>query len=110
MACLRAQTNFITIIRSSPESSKVWLFLFHLSCVVRAVHLDLVHDMTTTKRFVERRGIPRSIFSDNGKAFKCTTNMLQDMLNQHEVLQYLSGNKIRSTFNVWRRPLGGVEY
>ena len=36
-----------------------------------------------------------------------TVNMLQDMLNQHEVLQYLSGNKIRCTFNVWRRPLVG---
>ena len=72
----------------SPESSKVWLCLF-TCCVVRAVHLDLVPDITTTtflrclKRFVARRGIPRRIMCDNGKTFKCAANVLQDILNQH---------------------------
>ena len=59
---------------NNKETSKVWLCLF-TCCVVRAVHIDLVPDMTTTsflrclKRFVARRGIPRRMVSDNGKTF-----------------------------------------
>ncbi len=46
------------------RSGKVWICLY-TCCVVRAVHLDLVPDMTATtflrsfKRFTARRGLPR---------------------------------------------------
>lgn len=71
----------------SSESSKVWLCLY-TCCVVRAVHSDLVPDMTTTtilrclKRFVARRGLPRRIISDSGKTFKCAAKRLQGIPNQ----------------------------
>lgn len=48
------------------NTSKVWLCLFTCA-VIRAVHLDLVPDMSTSaflrclKRFVARRGIPQRI-------------------------------------------------
>ena len=98
----------------SSETSKVWLCLF-TCCVIRAVHLDVVPDMTTTaflrclKRFVARRGLPKRIVSDNGQTFKCAAKILQTMLNQRKVQQYLSGNNIQWTFNVERAPWwGGV--
>lgn len=58
---------------SEPGSSeKVWLCLYTCS-VVRAIHLDIVLDMTTAaflrrlRRFSARRGLPRMMISDNGR-------------------------------------------
>ncbi len=88
----------------STKSSKVWLCLF-TCCVVRAVHLDLVPDMTATaflrclKHFVARRGLPRRIISDNAQTFKCAAKTVQAMLSQQGIQQYLSDNGIRWTFN-----------
>ena len=51
---------------SATASSKVWICLY-TCCVVRAVHLDIVPDMTTSafirslKHFSARRGLPRSL-------------------------------------------------
>ena len=71
--------------------------------------------MTTTaflrcfKRFVARKGFPQRVISDNGKTFKGAAKMLQVILKQREVRQYLSCNQIQWTFNVERAPWwGGV--
>ena len=64
---------------NTTEGGKVWLCLY-TCCVMRAVHLDIVCDMTTAaflrsfKRFTSRRGLPRKIVSDNGKTFKVPLN------------------------------------
>lgn len=98
----------------SKETCKVWICLF-TCCVIRAVHLDLVPNMTTTafmrcfKRFVSRKGFPRRIISDNGRTFKCAAKELRALLKQREVQQYLACNQIKWTFNVERAPWwGGV--
>ena len=94
------------------ETSKVWLCLF-ICAVIRAVHLELVPDMSTSaffrclKRFVARRGIPSRFISDNAQTFKCAAKMLQAMLKQSEVQQYLTNNKILWTFNVEKAPWWG---
>lgn len=55
--------------------SKIWISLF-TCCGTRALHLDLVLDMTSDsfircfKRFMARRGTPLKIISDNSKTFK----------------------------------------
>ncbi|XP_065197781.1 uncharacterized protein LOC135829305 [Sycon ciliatum] len=61
---------------------KVWVCLF--TCMVtRAIHLELVADMTTEqflmalRRFVARRGVPRKIFSDNAQQFLLSKSTLQ---------------------------------
>ena len=57
------------------EESKVWICLY-TCCVVRAVHLDIVPNLSTeaffrsVKRFAARKGLPRRFLSDNGKTFK----------------------------------------
>ena len=61
---------YIKAARSSP--CKVWLCLF-TCCVTRAVHLDLVTDLSTPafirslKRFTAQRGIPMKMFSNNAR-------------------------------------------
>ena len=83
-------------------------------CVVRAVHLDLVPDMTATtflrslKRFVSRKGIPSKILSDNGKTFKHAAKLVRSLLKQSEVQQYMSSKGIKWAFNVEKAPWWGV--
>lgn len=62
-------------------SKKVWVCLF--TCLsVRAIHLEVVEDMTAEefilclRRFIARRGVPRQIISDNAKQFKVAKSTL----------------------------------
>ena len=64
----------------------------------RVVHLELVPDLRGLKRFISRRGMPRIVFSDNGKTFK--GSRLKTFLHFH---------RITWQFNVPRAPWwGGV--
>ena len=58
-----------------PDNKKVYIALF--TCAVsRAVHLELVTDLSTDTflhafgRFISRRGICNVIYSDNARTFK----------------------------------------
>lgn len=59
------------------ESKKAYIALFSC-CVTRAVHLELVEDLTSQtfrralRRFSSRRGTPALIVSDNAKTFRAT--------------------------------------
>ena len=61
--------------RDSGTTSKVWICLY-TCCMTRAIHLDLVPDLTTLaflrslKRFTARRGLPAKLVSDSGRTFK----------------------------------------
>ena len=60
---------------TDPNMYKVWICLFTCASS-RGVHIDLVPDLTVgafvrcLKRFVNRKGFPYLILSDNGKTFK----------------------------------------
>ena len=92
--------------------SKVWLCLY-TCCIVRAVHLDIVPDLTTEsflrsfKRFSARRGLPRKMISDNGKTFKAASKSLEKLMSHDEVQQHLSGVGIEWLFNVEKAPWWG---
>ena len=64
------------------EESKVWICLY-TCCVVRAVHLDIVSNLSTeaflrsVKRFAARRELPRRFLSDNGKTFKLAATLIK---------------------------------
>ena len=57
------------------EKKKVYVLLFTCA-VIRAVHLEVCSDMSTESvasayiRFVSRRGIPNTLYSDNALAFR----------------------------------------
>ena len=96
------------------KSTKVWICLY-TCCTVRAVHLDLVPDLTTSsflrslKRFAARRGLPKRIVSDNGKTFKAAAKAIQAIVKSREVQEHLAGLGVEWRFNVERAPWwGGV--
>ena len=75
-------------------SNKVWICLY-TCCVIRAVHLDIVPDMTTMSFlrsfmcFTARRGFPKKLISDNWKTFKAAAKNIQAVLNHPDVQQYI---------------------
>ena len=96
------------------ESTKVWVCLY-TCCVVWAVYLDLVPDMTAPafirsfKRFIARRGLPWKIVSENRKTFKAASRTICAVVNHETVQCYLSGVGVKWMFNLPRTPwLGGV--
>ena len=98
----------------SSARNKAWICLF-TCCVVRAVHLEIVTDMSTEtfirclKCFTARRGMPRRFVSDNGKTFKATATFLKTVFKQDVVLDHLAGVGTEWTFNIERAPWwGGV--
>lgn len=71
--------------------------------VTRAVHLELVSDLSARafllafKRFVGRRGISRTVYSDNALTFKRASKDLQNMfraIRSEEVQGYFSNRRI----------------
>ncbi|XP_062704158.1 uncharacterized protein LOC134286550 [Aedes albopictus] len=62
------------LVKQGRSEVKRWVALF--TCLtIRAVHLEVVHNLTTEsckmaiRRFIARRGAPREIFSDRGTNF-----------------------------------------
>lgn len=81
------------------EMVKSYLALF-TCCVTRAVHLDLVADLTATtllrclRRFAARRGTPSLIISDNAKTFKASAKVIKQLYENEEVRAHLESNLI----------------
>lgn len=67
-------------VETSVEKS--WIVLF-TCCLTRALHLDLIRDMTAKSflmsfnKFCARRGCPRIVDSDNAKTFKTVDKYLK---------------------------------
>lgn len=89
--------------------SKCYLAIF-ICMTTRAVHLELVSDLTTEaflaslKRFIGRRGNPHCIFSDNATNFVGAKNKLKELvtfLNKRETTESVS-NFLNSTRIEWK--------
>ena len=97
---------------SDNRTSKVWICLY-TCCVVRAVHLDIVPNLTTSaflrsfKRFTARRGLPRRLISDNGKTFVAAAELIKATTIDEEVQGYLAGVGVEWQFNLERAPWWG---
>ena len=94
------------------KTGKAWICLF--TCfVTRAVHLDIVMDMTTEtfirclKRFAAQRGLPQRFISDNGNTFKAAAKFLKSVSKDDTVRDYLAEKGWELTFNVERAPWWG---
>ena len=106
-------------IKENNVSTKIWICLF--SCLVtRAVHLELVQDMSTRtfilclRRFIAMRGAPIEIISDNAKQFKLTSETLpliwKKTIHNDDVQNYVSEEGITWIFNVELAPWMGGFY
>ena len=79
-------------------------------CVSRAVHLEIVFDMSTTaflrrvKRFAAQRGFPQRLLSDNAKTFKGAANELKTICESPDTKSNLSFQGIEWCFNLEKAP------
>ncbi|GFT16666.1 integrase catalytic domain-containing protein [Trichonephila clavipes] len=80
------------------SGGKVWIALF--TCAnFRAIHLELVNLLTadsfllSLRRFIARRGMSRTIYSDNGTNFRCASNDLSK-LDWDKITRETMTNKI----------------
>ena len=93
-------------------SSKTWICLY-TCCVIRAIHLDLVPDLSAAtfirslKRFASRRGLPTKMVSDNGKTFKAAARIIESIVTHSKVQQHLAGLGVRWIFNLPKAPWWG---
>jgi len=95
---------------SRNKTGKAYLCVF-ICMVTKAVHLELVSDLTTTaflnslKRFISRRGKPSDMFSDNGANFIGADNDLRELTNlltnsdhNNKILDFTAQQSIRWHF------------
>ena len=98
---------------------KVWVCLF--TCfAVRAIHLELVEDMSTEefllclRHFIARHGPPRMILSDNAQQFKTSKAVLEkawrNVLTDERLNEFTSNQGIRWRFIVELAPWMGGFY
>ena len=94
---------------------KCYICLFSC-CVTRALHLELVQDLTTItflnclRRFCARRGTPCMINSDNAKTFKSTAALLKRFATDPVVLDFLQARRIEWKFNLELSPWQGGHF
>ena len=99
-------------VRLKDTSQKVWISLF-TCCVSRAIHLELVFNMSTAaflrcvKRFAGRRGFPQQFLSDNAKTFKGAAKALKTFCENPDAKSYLSGRGVEWSFNFEKAPWWG---
>ncbi|XP_062705334.1 uncharacterized protein LOC134287482 [Aedes albopictus] len=104
------------LVRVGRNNCKRWIALF--TCLtIRAVHLEVVHNLTTEscvmaiRRFVSRRGSPAEIYSDNGTNFHGADNQLKREIEErnHHMATVFTNSKTRWMFNPPGAPhMGGV--
>ena len=99
-------------VKTKSGMTKVYIALF-TCCVTRAIHLELVHDLSAAtflrclRRFIARLGTPRIIVSDNAKTFKAAKKALRELFESEEVNNCLSDKGIDWKFNLERAPWWG---
>lgn len=101
--------------RESGGTKKCYIALFTCA-VTRAVHLELVSDLSAAafllafKRFVARRGMCTTVYSDNALTFKRSSRDLKlmfDSLQSEETLSYFADHRIRWKYIVERAAWWG---
>jgi len=106
-------------IQGDSSKGKVWVCLF--TCVtVRAIHLELIKDMTAEqfllalRRFIARRGKPTQIILDNAPQFKFAKTVIdkvwKETISYHEVRSYTANQGIEWNFKVELTPWMGGFY
>ena len=104
-------------VKQGRKRLKRWVVLF--TCMtVRCVHLEVVESCETdsfinsTRRFVNRRGCPSNVYSDNGTNFRGATAELHEViegLDKTAIRDFASTLQIQWHFNPPKAPhMGGA--
>uniref|UniRef100_A0A914Z4E9 Integrase catalytic domain-containing protein n=1 Tax=Panagrolaimus superbus TaxID=310955 RepID=A0A914Z4E9_9BILA len=100
-------------IKTTGEPQKVWVLLLTCFCT-RAVHLEMVPDMTTLaflrafSRFTARKGQPHFLLSDNATQFHLASTLINGNVNSLQ--QKLTDKNITWTFIPALSPWQGGIY
>ena len=96
-------------IKTKTETQKVW-FCLYTCLVTRAIHLELMYDMTTQqfllglRRFMARHGKPNRIISDNAAQFKLASDTIRKLwgqiLTEEDTVSYAANENIQWIFTV----------
>ena len=76
-------------------------------------YLDLMPNLETAaflrslKKFIDRRGRPERIYSDNGRTFVRAAKWIREVMKDERLHNYLSTKKIKWQFNLSRAPWWG---
>ena len=106
-------------VKTNESRKKVWICFF--TCIVtRAIHFEVVHDMSSEefllcfRRFIAKRGTPCEIISDNAMHFRASSTVLDRIWNKiqqsDEIMSYVSNAGIKWRFNVELSPWMGGFY
>lgn len=97
------------------RTEKRWVALF--TCLtIRAVHLELSHDLSTDsciiviRNFINRRGVPKRLRSDNGTNFigaDAEAKRFSDVFEPQRIQEELSSHRIEWIFNCPLNPSEG---
>ena len=94
------------------KMEKCYIVLYSC-CTTRALHLDLVEDLSGTtfirsfRRFTARRGTPSVINTDNAKTFKYTAGFLKKLQYDSLFTSLLQEKRVTWKFNLERSPWWG---
>ena len=106
-------------IKAKGDTQKVWVCLF--TCLVtRAVHLELMQDMSAQqfllgfRRFIATHGKPNKVISDNASHFKLAAETIDrlwtNILKETDVVSYVANENIQWKFIVELAPWMGGFY
>ncbi|CAB3980680.1 RNA-directed DNA polymerase from mobile element jockey [Paramuricea clavata] len=91
---------------------KAWICLI-TCCVSRAVHLEVVPNMTSQaflgsfRRFTSRCSTPLLVVSDNAKTFKAASKELMTLMRDPQVKKYFLQQRMQWSFNLEKAPWWG---
>lgn len=97
-------------VRNGEQKCYVCLFTCANS---RAVHLELVPDLSTTsflqamRRFAARRSLPKKMISDNASTYQSAAKEIENLMKNPSVKAYMSNHNIEWTFIPKRAPWYG---
>ncbi|XP_052212129.1 uncharacterized protein LOC127831175 [Dreissena polymorpha] len=92
------------------QDTKAYICLFTCASI-RAVHLELVPDLSTFlqayRRFCSRRSVPRMMISDNGTTFVGAANQIKNLFASERIHTELSRRGTEWRFIIKRAPWYG---
>lgn len=103
------------ITKEGGQSKKCYVALY--TClIVRAIHLEMADDLTaeaflqTFRRFIARRGVPRTITSDNGTNFQLGEKLVKELWKNTAIQEFVAEKRIQWKFISERAPWFGGFY
>ncbi|KAL7644522.1 UNVERIFIED_CONTAM: hypothetical protein RMT77_005354 [Armadillidium vulgare] len=115
--------HFWVKVKGSPQSQKMYILIY--TCLsIRAIHLDLVPDMSSEsfvksfQRFVNLYGVPDAVYSDNARSFIQGVNSFESFVVSENGKEFLRKNQIKHhrvplyspwTASLWERMVKVVK-